>query len=122
MIDLTQAACVEWPSDWWFAERGPERDAALAICQGCPIRAACLDHALELEGTTARQGRSGIFGGLTPAQRARLPRAPVPAREPCGTASAARAHGRRGEPIDAACAVAVRVYRRDLAAKARAAA
>ena len=51
--------------DWWFPERGEHRAAgqlAIMICQECPVRAQCLEYAL--------QGREyGIWGGLTEEQR-----------------------------------------------------
>jgi WhiB family redox-sensing transcriptional regulator len=51
-------------------ERAPERDRrerdALAVCAGCPVRAACAAHAQ----TTGEE--HGIWGGTTEAQRARM--------------------------------------------------
>lgn len=43
-----------------------QRDHALALCRGCPVRVDCLSHAL------ATDTRYGIWGGLTPAQREQL--------------------------------------------------
>ena len=51
-------------------ERKPEKDAregrARAICAGCPVRDACLDHALSVGEP------HGIWGGLNELQRRRL--------------------------------------------------
>jgi WhiB family transcriptional regulator, redox-sensing transcriptional regulator len=43
-----------------------DTDAAKAICAHCPVREACLEHAL-----TARE-REGIWGGLTERERRRI--------------------------------------------------
>jgi len=82
--------------DIWFPEPGMRRETLTAkrLCMQCPGRAACLAGAL------ARNEEFGIFGGLTPAERLKLPRtrpcqtcsAPIPAgrhqycSEPCRTA------------------------------------
>lgn len=47
-------------------------DRAIAICSVCPVMQACLEFALRAEGTAGRKERSGVFGGLTPAQRHEL--------------------------------------------------
>jgi hypothetical protein len=39
------AACRDYPTDWWFAD-GPDDVEATLICLHCPVRRACLDHAL----------------------------------------------------------------------------
>ncbi|MDT2005832.1 WhiB family transcriptional regulator [Rhodococcus opacus] len=60
---------------------------AKQVCRGCPVRAQCLDHALE-----ARESH-GIWGGYTEDERRRLPRTPEvgspaaslrPGNEDCG--------------------------------------
>jgi WhiB family redox-sensing transcriptional regulator len=43
--------------------------AALQICGGCPVRADCLDWALEID------DRVAILGGMTPSARRRLVKA-----------------------------------------------
>jgi WhiB family redox-sensing transcriptional regulator len=71
------AACAQHPSSWWFEPaRWPK---AIEICRGCPMRSDCLGQALQ-------QGeRLGVWGGLTPEQRAALPNATViPIRRPRG--------------------------------------
>lgn len=42
------------------------------ICGPCPMRTQCRLLALRAEGTLAPRSRFGIFGGLTPKQRARI--------------------------------------------------
>jgi hypothetical protein len=62
-------ACAEHPAEWWF---DPARfSTAVEICGRCPMRARCLDQAL------CSDERLGVWGGLTPDQRAALPDAVV---------------------------------------------
>jgi WhiB family redox-sensing transcriptional regulator len=49
-------------------ERLARERAAKAVCRACPVREACLDHALRYD------ERHGIWGGLTDAERRHLPR------------------------------------------------
>jgi WhiB family transcriptional regulator, redox-sensing transcriptional regulator len=49
-------------------ERRAREHAAKAICRGCPVREACLEHALRFD------ERYGIWGGLTDVERRQLPR------------------------------------------------
>jgi WhiB family redox-sensing transcriptional regulator len=65
-----QAACRGMDSAVFFSpsyERGPARrqreERARAVCQGCPVSAACARFAV-----TTRQGY-GVWGGLTESDR-----------------------------------------------------
>jgi WhiB family redox-sensing transcriptional regulator len=49
-------------------ERLAREQAAKAICRTCPVRQACLTHALRAD------ERHGIWGGMTDAERRELPR------------------------------------------------
>jgi WhiB family transcriptional regulator, redox-sensing transcriptional regulator len=64
------AACREWPTEWWWWP--PESEAAEAtardVCAICPVRDECLADALE------RREADGIWGGLSPPERAALVR------------------------------------------------
>lgn len=61
-----QAACADADPDAFFdADREAE---ALAVCEGCPVRADCLDAALTMHLDY------GVWGGATAAQRAELVR------------------------------------------------
>lgn len=73
------------PSKWWddalckgldanifFPERPQGRDyfaVARSYCKNCEVRTACLEEALSYDADT---DRFGMFGGLTPKERARL--------------------------------------------------
>ncbi|MET9606814.1 WhiB family transcriptional regulator [Streptomyces sp. NPDC006512] len=66
----SRAACRGLGSGPFFhpaGERGEERDerdeAAKRVCAGCPVRAACLDHALRT------REPFGVWGGLTEEER-----------------------------------------------------
>lgn len=43
--------------------------AAKQICAACPVRLACLEDALAVEGGCGHEKRHGIRGGLSPAGR-----------------------------------------------------
>ncbi len=70
------AACRGADRNLFFAERGDVRHlaAARAICETCPVCAACADYALGLRPGTDTHG---IFGGLTVEQRHRMRRRKV---------------------------------------------
>ncbi len=64
-----EGACVghEDPGAWHDVAKGGQNTArmktAIAICRQCPVRALCADWAIKRE-------EFGIYGGLTPKQRA----------------------------------------------------
>ncbi|WP_371495819.1 WhiB family transcriptional regulator [Kitasatospora sp. NBC_00374] len=64
---LEAAGCRQVDPDLFFGVRrqdaGPRVEAAKQVCRHCPVREACLRHALVL-------GESdGVWGGLTPTER-----------------------------------------------------
>ena len=63
---VNQAACLNRDPAWWDYDGGlmtREGRKAIEICGTCPVRDECLRTALE-------QGHeTGIWGGLTPAER-----------------------------------------------------
>jgi WhiB family transcriptional regulator, redox-sensing transcriptional regulator len=65
----------------------PQVALALRICDGCPVRQACLDFAMRT------RELAGIWGGTTPEERIRVLRARHrrPARRAWGQAQEARA-------------------------------
>lgn len=68
--DLAGAACAGVDPDLFFPADEDEfsERRAKAICAGCPVREMCLALAMR------RREEFGIFGGLDPAERARLRR------------------------------------------------
>lgn len=71
---MVSAACRGMDPELWFpvTEVGPgarQVARAKAVCAGCPVRDECLAFALELKLA------EGVFGGLTPSERAACVRA-----------------------------------------------
>ncbi len=63
-----QAACAGTEPGRFFASDERAQREALELCRGCPVREACLEHAL-------RHGeRYGIWGGLREHERQQLAR------------------------------------------------
>lgn len=72
---MTRALCRSnaLDAEVWFPDSRGEDSEAVAICRRCPVARQCLEHALRLEPPQATgRERFGIFGGLTPAQRAQV--------------------------------------------------
>jgi WhiB family redox-sensing transcriptional regulator len=66
---MADAACKDMHPNDFLPPRGVGGHAILkrlrAICAGCPVRAECLDYALEL----GDQGAQGCWAGTTEAER-----------------------------------------------------
>lgn len=62
-----QALCAQIggspEQDLWFVKKGGSTRKAKKVCLACPVRAECLDYALETK------QRFGVWGGLTEHQR-----------------------------------------------------
>jgi WhiB family redox-sensing transcriptional regulator len=73
-----EALCRDFDPELWFPtdERpgSPGVEYARSLCALCPVRVDCLAESL------ARGDAFGVFGGLAPAERAALRRAPTRAR------------------------------------------
>jgi hypothetical protein len=67
--EADEPLCSDYDPDWWFDEACYDR--AIEVCQRCPVRGRCLNQALNAGETV------GVWGGLTPMQRAALPNAVV---------------------------------------------
>lgn len=67
MAWLANAACAELPLadlEQFFVDAGKSISSqTVAMCQRCPARVACLDHAYR------HQVASGYFGGMSPSKR-----------------------------------------------------
>lgn len=68
-----EAACRDLPTAWWFPTRGEGAGRGKTICLECPVRSECLAAALAEEANWGVHA-SGVRGGLSPRQRARLRR------------------------------------------------
>ena len=69
------ALCGQTYPDLWFPQvtaTDEQRHAAVRICHDCPVQAQCLHAAMRLEQGMGRTSRFGIWGGLTPTQRAAM--------------------------------------------------
>jgi WhiB family redox-sensing transcriptional regulator len=81
---MTEAACLDGDPGVFFplgeeGSPGWERDVAAAkrVCAGCPVRAECLVYGVgqDVRQVLVRVAPEGVFGGLTPGERAPLVRA-----------------------------------------------
>lgn len=63
------ALCAQTDPDSFFPEKGGSTREAKRICEDCPVRAECLEYALE------RDERFGIWGGLSDRERRALKQA-----------------------------------------------
>ncbi|HET9730737.1 MAG TPA: WhiB family transcriptional regulator [Acidimicrobiia bacterium] len=64
---MEEAACRAIDTDIFFPSSDADAAAAKAVCATCPVREACLEHALE-----TRPAPEGIWGGLTHIERHRV--------------------------------------------------
>jgi WhiB family redox-sensing transcriptional regulator len=67
--DFGGGLCEQVDPDLWYPDKGGSVTAAKLVCQGCPVRTACLEWAL------AHDERFGIWGGLSEQERRRLKKA-----------------------------------------------
>lgn len=63
------ALCAQTDPDLFVLDKGGSTLQAKRICGECPVRAACLQYALD------HDIRTGIWGGMSPTQRRKLRRA-----------------------------------------------
>ena len=62
------ALCAQTDPEAFFPEKGGSTRDAKRICEGCDVRAQCLDYALQ------NDERFGIWGGLSERERRKLRR------------------------------------------------
>jgi WhiB family redox-sensing transcriptional regulator len=55
--------CAQADPDEWFPEKGGTTRHAKRICHRCPVRAECLDYAID------NSERFGVWGGLSAEER-----------------------------------------------------
>lgn len=63
-----RALCAQTDPEAFFPEKGGSTREAKRICQGCEVKADCLEYALH------NDERFGIWGGLSERERRRLKR------------------------------------------------
>jgi WhiB family transcriptional regulator, redox-sensing transcriptional regulator len=63
-----RALCAQTDPDAFFPEKGGTVKEAIRVCQGCEVRAECLEDALE------RNERFGVWGGVSERERRKLRR------------------------------------------------
>ncbi len=68
------ALCAEVDPELFFPDKGESSRPAKRVCASCPVRAECLQDALD------RHEQFGVWGGLTERERRVLARQPHPAR------------------------------------------
>lgn len=73
---MGRGTCSQVDPEMWFPEKGGSTREAKAVCAECPVRAACLQYAID------RDERDGVWGGLSYKQR-RLLKTSRPCRS-CG--------------------------------------
>jgi WhiB family redox-sensing transcriptional regulator len=61
-----EAACRGMDTRWFFPQRGESVREQYAVCNECPVKAPCLEYALQNKET------SGIWGGTGERQRRRM--------------------------------------------------
>lgn len=102
------AACLGMDPDLFFPPPGwYGAEEAKAICQGCPVRAECLDYAV----TTVQ--KYGIWGGTNEQERQQIrkQRGLIVRTEPaCGTIAGYRRHQNRNQPTCTECKAAMARY------------
>ena len=70
------ALCAEIDPELFFpASSNGDMQTAKWVCSRCDIREKCLETALTFEKGSPRSWRHGIWGGLSPTQRAKLAKA-----------------------------------------------
>ena len=65
---IGDAICAQTDPEAFFPEKGGSTREAKRICQGCEVKAECLEYALH------NDERFGIWGGLSERERRRLKR------------------------------------------------
>ena len=63
---MTRGLCVNVPPATFFPSDGVGVEAARKICQECPVRAECLEHAL------VHRIDHGVWGGCSERERRRI--------------------------------------------------
>jgi hypothetical protein len=70
----SRAACKGLPTDWFFPVSIVKR-RIVELCEGCPVRAECLEYQMAFEDGETDSHRSGFFAGTYPRDRWRMEKA-----------------------------------------------
>lgn len=62
-VDWSEALCRKVDPEVFYLDKGHGADAAKEICESCPLKNICLEHAL------ANKEKFGVWGGTTPEDR-----------------------------------------------------
>lgn len=58
--------CRHEDPELFFPDKGSRATEAKAVCERCPLKGVCLEHALETK------EKDGVWGGTTPEERKKL--------------------------------------------------
>lgn len=74
---FADAACKEADTETFFPPTKATYAEARRLCAACPLatKQTCLGLAMQAEDGSGPSGRYGMFGGLTPTERAELAKA-----------------------------------------------
>jgi WhiB family redox-sensing transcriptional regulator len=119
---MDDAACAgyEFPEAFFPGREEGADPTVLAFCKRCPVRAECLQYALD-------NGEHGVWGGTTDKQRdyqrrhvdrTPMKRRPTRPRPACGTPGGRKSHSYYGEPICDECRAAEAAQKREQRKKA----
>lgn len=104
-----RAACRDMDPNIFFPGEYEPYGPAREVCRRCEVIGECLDDALAVP---VSQDIAGMYGGLTPKERAQLRRGRPKVVPPCATTSGYYAHVRRGEQPCGRCVEAWRARNR----------
>jgi hypothetical protein len=68
------ALCAHVDPRVFFPKKGGSAHEAKRICGICPVREECLEITMSIEENLCASERYGVFGGLSPKERAALAR------------------------------------------------
>lgn len=80
---LAKAECRSHNPAWFVPpeDMPPSYARGKAVCMRCPVRDACLNDALTKEGHAPAEDRAGLWGGMSPEQRANIAAVRTPLRK-----------------------------------------
>ena len=75
---MDSALCAQVDGDLHYPDKGASNKEAKRICGLCPVKAQCLEYAME------RDERFGVYGGLTERERHKLKASRLDYTHHCG--------------------------------------